>query len=96
MPETAKCPTCGTPIPEGAPQGICPQCLLAKGMKPGTVAGENPLEFEAPAPEEIARQLPSFEDIELISRGGMGAAYGATAEASAAQQAQSSPAFAVA
>jgi len=32
MTEFAKCPDCGIPIPVGAPDGICPRCLLHAGM----------------------------------------------------------------
>ena len=26
------CPSCNAPIPEGAPAGVCPACLLARGV----------------------------------------------------------------
>ena len=27
-----KCPQCGTPLPENAPAGLCPNCLMALNL----------------------------------------------------------------
>ncbi len=33
---SGKCPECGVGLPEAAPQGLCPRCLLAAAAGPGT------------------------------------------------------------
>jgi ankyrin repeat protein/tRNA A-37 threonylcarbamoyl transferase component Bud32 len=64
---TAACPSCGAPLPDAAPQHLCPRCLMAEAMNVdfpdiGNLA-------------DVARRLPQFEVIELIGRGGMGVVY---------------------
>lgn len=72
---SSTCPKCATPIPEGAPQGLCPTCVLrgvateiqstassSKGTKPPTVA-------------EVGAHFPDLEVLEQIGAGGMGAVY---------------------
>ena len=67
------CPKCGASIPEDAPQGLCPKCVLlsaaitldqpsSKNLRPPTVA-------------ELAVHFPELEVLELIGAGGMGAVY---------------------
>lgn len=69
------CPKCGVPIPQDAPQGLCPSCVLAEAATlPGPasfVTGGSP-----PATvEEVAPHFPELEILELIGVGGMGAVY---------------------
>jgi len=33
MAEPQKCPECGAELPQEAPQGLCPQCLLKEGLR---------------------------------------------------------------
>ena len=69
----SSCPKCGAPIPEDAPQGLCPGCVLA-GAATATLtssAGRTP----RPTVEEVAAQFPDLEIVELIGAGGMGAVY---------------------
>ena len=67
------CPKCGAAIPDEAPQGLCPKCVLlgatiqldppvSKNLRPPTVA-------------ELAVHFPELEVLELIGVGGMGAVY---------------------
>ena len=36
MPESRRCPQCGTPVRPDAPEGLCPECLLKEAMKSGS------------------------------------------------------------
>jgi tRNA A-37 threonylcarbamoyl transferase component Bud32 len=69
--ETRSCPTCGTPIPEGSPGGLCPRCLLSAGIGSGGPAAGG----DAPAPEQIAKDFPALEILEVLGEGGMGIVY---------------------
>ncbi|HWG42913.1 MAG TPA: protein kinase [Gemmataceae bacterium] len=85
MSEVRACPTCGTELPADAPQGLCPQCLLAQGLKSskGTEAaeaGQPPTTgfrrpFRPPTPAELAHHFPQLEVLDLLGQGGMGAVY---------------------
>ncbi len=70
---TAICPKCRALIPDGAPQGLCPKCVLME------VAISTDLILSPPRPaqgaEEIAAHFPELEVLELIGAGGMGAVY---------------------
>ena len=55
MSEIRLCPQCGAELPNGAPEGLCPQCLLAAGLEYSTAAGDG--SDEAPTiPPETGRQ----------------------------------------
>ncbi len=71
----SSCPKCGAPIPENAPQGLCPKCVLAGAATlpepQGSPAGRTP----APTIAELAPHFPELEILEVIGVGGMGAVY---------------------
>lgn len=66
---TKLCPACSAPIPDAAPGGFCPACLLRDAAEP--VSTGRP----APALEEVAAAFPSLEIGSLIGQGGMGSVY---------------------
>lgn len=71
------CPKCDSQIPEHAPAGICPACLLNAGRYQDSIASTSAAgqQFELPSIEDLAAQLPQLEVLELLGRGGMGAVY---------------------
>src|SRR5437762_7147635 len=75
MSDTVKlnhCPKCGAVIPAGAPQGLCPKCVMA-GAAAGAEAGASPTATsEIPSLQLIAAAFPQLQILELIGRGGMG------------------------
>lgn len=74
------CPECGAALPDDAPEGICPACLLKLGL-PGSIAptlertSPAGIRFRPPSPEELAPSFPQLEILELLGAGGMGAVY---------------------
>jgi hypothetical protein len=71
----AKCPNCGSLLPKGSPEGLCPGCLLEAGAETKTAEGQAPKAFEPPPVEEIAKLFPQLSILKLIGAGGMGAVY---------------------
>ena len=65
------CPSCHQPLPEAAPQGLCPACLMRAAMAAERLPAA-PSEQEM---EELARALPQLAIEELIGVGGMGRVY---------------------
>jgi tRNA A-37 threonylcarbamoyl transferase component Bud32 len=65
------CPRCKAPIPAEAPEGLCPNCVLAAA----SIATEQWQSTEAgppPSLETIAAGFPQLEILEFIGQGGMG------------------------
>ena len=91
MGRDTSCDVCGYPIPEGAPEGICPQCLLNSALGEETVAAGNPRlkeddgadqraaaqPLDAIAFESPGTQIGAFHLIEKIGEGGFGVVYSA-------------------
>jgi hypothetical protein len=76
MSSTPSCPLCEKPLAPGAPHGLCPACLLKAGVPTGTQSPAGARQkFIPPTPQELARDFPQLEIIELIGQGGMGAVY---------------------
>src|SRR5712671_4954750 len=75
------CPSCGRPLAQNAPKGLCPECLLKAGFptetKPESAQADppRPAGIVPPRPEELATLFPQLEILELIGHGGMGAVY---------------------
>ena len=80
-PPAAACPQCGAPLPAGAPQGLCPRCVLAVGLATHTDAPDEAgpsgtkVTQPPPAPADIASHFPQLEIFECLGRGGMGVVY---------------------
>ena len=79
MSEEKRCAQCGVELPADAPQGLCPACLLKKGLETNTFASEggsqSAAEYTPPTPAELAPLFPDIEILDLIGRGGMGMVY---------------------
>ena len=87
MPEHKTCSNCDALLPEDAPAGICPKCLLLAGLDGSdgvhepdcgsAFAATTPQTggFVPPEPTRLAPLFPHLEIIELIGHGGMGAVY---------------------
>jgi serine/threonine protein kinase len=72
---THRCPACGGTIPDGAPQGLCPKCLLA-GVGQTQEIPTVPSNAHGPPPlAEVAAAFPHLEIVELIGMGGMGCVF---------------------
>lgn len=69
------CPSCGKPLPAGAPAGLCPACLLAQGMQTDAAISGGATRFVPPPLDEITQLFPHLEVMSLIGAGGMGAVY---------------------
>lgn len=63
------CPSCKSTIPENAPGGLCPACVLRAADE--TAADSS----DAPSLDEVAGAFPKLEIIRLIGHGGMGFVY---------------------
>lgn len=63
------CPICHTSIPEHAPGGLCPACVLRGADEP------EPDPSNGPTLEEVAAAFPKLEILRIIGHGGMGYVY---------------------
>jgi serine/threonine protein kinase len=70
-----KCPQCGAELKSDVPEGLCPACLLQRGIatEGGAPPGTPP--FVPPTIPDLAKLFPQLEILELIGKGGMGAVY---------------------
>jgi len=68
------CPRCLSPIPERAPGGLCPRCLL-DGANAPTDAGLGTQAWKTPTLAEIASAFPNLEVLGHLGTGGMGCVY---------------------
>jgi uncharacterized protein (TIGR03435 family) len=76
MSNLVKCPQCGATLPENAPAGLCPNCLMALNLKTETMFTDDAPPARPPLPpEQIAPHFPQLEIMECLGRGGMGVVY---------------------
>lgn len=69
------CPKCGAGVPDDAPRGLCPRCVMLGAV---TSVGEAPAGSgpgDPPTLERVAAAFPQLEVVEWIGRGGMGFVY---------------------
>ena len=73
-----RCDQCGRDLASDAPQGLCPACLLKRGLDTHSFATDGRSAGESdtlPTPAELAPHFPDLEILELVGRGGMGMVY---------------------
>ena len=76
MNETNRCPKCGQPVPQDAPEGLCPRCVGALNLDSETgPTGSGAAGPPPPSARELAPHFPQLEILELIGQGGMGVVY---------------------
>jgi tRNA A-37 threonylcarbamoyl transferase component Bud32 len=75
---------CEATIPDDAPEGLCPKCVLGRCLKVPESPVLSPRVGEttpyggppaAPVPAELATKFAGLEILELLGQGGMGAVY---------------------
>ncbi len=71
----SKCPKCGELIPEQAPHGLCPKCVLADVSLATQEETRRGSRHAPPEIDRLAKAFPDLEIQELIGQGGMGFVY---------------------
>ncbi|MCB1227815.1 MAG: protein kinase, partial [Verrucomicrobiales bacterium] len=71
----ARCPRCQSPMPEDAPGGLCPRCLMAAPLETQTFAEGAAALGVGFSVEQLAPLFPQLEIGEELGRGGMGVVF---------------------
>jgi tRNA A-37 threonylcarbamoyl transferase component Bud32 len=74
-PTPSTCPKCAGPIPHGAPQGLCPKCVLLEAATEIPSTAPSAKGAQPPSVAELGAHFPELEVLELLGAGGMGAVY---------------------
>src|SRR5438132_11416722 len=69
------CPRCGAELPDDAPQGLCPKCMLAAALELGRTTSAGPQTAAASSGEPPVPNIPRYRILRLLGAGGMGAVY---------------------
>ncbi|MCX6855760.1 MAG: protein kinase [Verrucomicrobia bacterium] len=69
------CPQCLTKLPEDAPQGLCPSCLMALATLATDQDTLPMVAADFPSLTEITQAFPDLEIVERIGQGGMGVVF---------------------
>lgn len=70
-----ECPNCHQTMPAGAPEGLCPSCLLAQGEETERAEPRSREPFVPLPIAQVAGLFPQLEILGLLGAGGMGAVY---------------------
>ena len=78
MAEARRCPECGAALPDQAPEGMCPKCLLEGGL--GDADGNETQAEAVVSPtgageQDVPAEIAGYRIIRLIGVGGMGTVY---------------------